>query len=117
MSFKIDTDEDTNDYQSVWLALFPPLWTEKRGVDGSLLEKWCPVSDVSCIYNCKEESLRVALNYKTILYAPTAPNFPPPAHQGSFPGQEEQRSYVSNATMQHSHQIKIKKLGSLFLFF
>ena len=71
MSFKIDTDENTNDYQSVWLALFPPLWIEKKGVDGTLLEEWRPVSNVSCIYNCKEESLRVSFNYEVINYAPT----------------------------------------------
>jgi hypothetical protein len=71
MPFKIDTDEVTNDYQSVWLALFPALWIEKRGVDGSLLEEWRPISDAAFIYNRKEESFRVAFNYEKIPYAPT----------------------------------------------
>lgn len=71
MSFIIDTDEGTNDYQSVWLAMFPALWIEKKGVDGTLLEEWRPISNVSCIYNCKEESLRVSFNYEVIHYAPT----------------------------------------------
>jgi len=71
MSFQIDTDEGTNDYQSVWLAMFPALWIEKKGVDGTLLEEWRPISNVSCIYNCKEESLRVSFNYEVINYAPT----------------------------------------------
>ena len=53
-----------------WLQLFPDLWITKFGVGNIVLETMGPTTNISCIYNVGDCSLRVSFGYSTIR-APT----------------------------------------------
>ena len=68
-SVQINNDEGTHDYE-VWRQLFPSLWIEHKSVDGTLLQSFEPTSNCSCLYDVKDQSLRVSFNYKVVNHRP-----------------------------------------------
>jgi hypothetical protein len=69
MKFKVDSDEGTPDYE-IWVKMFPELWITKFGAGNIELETMGPTTNVSCIYDVGESSLRVTFRYSSIR-APT----------------------------------------------
>ena len=92
IKFKVDSDQGTVQYTQ-WLQVFPDLWITKFGVGNIELETMGPTTNISCIYNVGDCSLRVSFGYSTIR-APTflvtkkrhAPLAPSAALDPSFHG-------------------------------
>ena len=92
IKFKVDSDQGTVQYDQ-FLVLFPELWMTKFGVGNIELETMGPKTNISCIYNVGDCSLRVSFGYSTIR-APTflvtkkrhAPLAPSAALDPSFHG-------------------------------
>ena len=70
--FKLDSDTANNDYDLVWKRLFPDIWIEKHNVKGQVLESVEPTTDISCIYDCKAQTLKVSFKYKVERHAALA---------------------------------------------